>query len=168
TSPGGRSGQPPSLTTGGTGGGFGGSGSGGGPGLGGVGLGRDGLSGIGAPITKSFLLQPLAVNLVNAHEASDEIYIFLISKRARFPRPGKLTRRFRVIRIISGILLNSGIWGERLSFIDQNRVIDRDSRKGAEISNEYLPARQGFIELCVHLLLVSGVVLVNNPAVAWP
>jgi hypothetical protein len=43
-------------------------------------------------LAKSLLLQPLAVNLVNAHEASDEIYIFLIGKRARLPRPGKLTR----------------------------------------------------------------------------
>src|SRR5207244_2967575 len=45
-------------------------------------------------LTKSFLLEPLAVNLVNAHKAPNEIYIFLISKSARFPRPGKLTRRF--------------------------------------------------------------------------
>ncbi len=119
-------------------------------------------------LTKSFLLEPLAVNLVNAHKAPNEIYIFLISKSARFPRPGKLTRRFGVIRIISGIPLNSGPWRERLSFIDQNRVIDRDAWKSAEVSNEYLSARKGFIQFCVHLLLVSRVVLVNNSAVAWP
>jgi hypothetical protein len=91
---------------------------------------------------ESFLLEPLAVNLVNAHEASDEIHIFLISKSARFLRPGKLTRRFGVIGIISGIPLNSGVWGHGLSFIHQNRVIDRDSRESAELSNDYLPARQ--------------------------
>ena len=119
-------------------------------------------------LTKSFLLQPLAVNLVNAHEAADEICIFLISKRARFPRPGKLARRFRVIGIISVIPLNSALWGERLLLIDENRVIDRDTRKSAEITNEYPPAGQGFIQLYVHLLLVPGIVLVNNPAVAWP
>ena len=117
---------------------------------------------------ESFLLQPLAVNLINAHETSDKIDILLISKRAGFPRPAKLTRRFRVIRIVGGIPLNPGIGGERLSFVDENRVIDGDSGKSAEVSNEYPPARQVFIQLCMHLLLVSGVVLVNNPAVAWP
>src|SRR5436190_12135678 len=120
------------------------------------------------PLGMTKLLQPLTVNLVNPHEASYEIHIFLISKRARFPRPGKLTRRFGVVGIISGIPLNSGVWGRGLSFIDQNGVIDRNSRESAEIPNEYVPAPQIFVQVCVHLLLVSGVVQENNPAVAWP
>ena len=158
------------LPIGGNGGGLGGNGSGGGTGLGGSG--GDGgfgcvgeLSGIGPPVTESILLKPFAVNLVNAHEAADEIYIFLISKRAGFSRPGELTRRFRVIGIISGVALGS-ISGKRLPFIHQNRMIDGDSRKSAEISNEWLSARQSFIEVCVRLFLVPAAMEENNPAVA--
>ncbi len=40
------------------------------------------------------LLEPFAVNLINAHEASDKIPIFLIREAASVRGPGKLARRF--------------------------------------------------------------------------
>ena len=47
------------------------------------------------------LLQPLAVNLINANEAPDKIPIFLVRKTASARRPDKLARRFRVVRIVN-------------------------------------------------------------------
>ena len=62
-------------------------------------------------LNESFLLQRLAVNLINANEAPDEIPIFLISKSTSAGEPGKLTRRFRMIRIVDDISLNGTIAG---------------------------------------------------------
>jgi hypothetical protein len=47
------------------------------------------------------LLQPLAVNLINANEAPNEIPIFLVRKTTSARRPDKLARRFRVVRIVN-------------------------------------------------------------------
>ena len=91
----------PYLPTGGTGGGLGGNGSGGGVGLGGLGLGGVGLSGISAPLKESCSLQPLAVDLIKANEAADEIPIFLICKSIVAGGPGELTGRFRMIGVVN-------------------------------------------------------------------
>ena len=64
------------------------------------------------------LLQPFAVNLINANEASNEIPIFLVRKTARVRGPDKLARRFRVIRIVNEIALNSRIRRKRLLLIN--------------------------------------------------
>jgi hypothetical protein len=47
------------------------------------------------------LLQPLAVNLINANEAPDKIPIFLVRKTTSARRPDKLARPFRVVRIVN-------------------------------------------------------------------
>ena len=47
------------------------------------------------------LLQPLAVNLINANEAPDKIPVFLVRKTTSARRPDKLARRFRVVRIVN-------------------------------------------------------------------
>jgi hypothetical protein len=47
------------------------------------------------------LLQPLAVNLINANEPPNEIPIFLVRKTTSARRPDKLARRFRVVRIVN-------------------------------------------------------------------
>jgi hypothetical protein len=47
------------------------------------------------------LLQPFAVNLINANEAPDKIPIFLVGKTTSARRPDKLARRFRVVRIVN-------------------------------------------------------------------
>jgi hypothetical protein len=90
----------------------------GGAGLGGAGLGGDGLSDIGAPLIKSVLLQPFAVNLINANKASDKIPIFLIGEAASARGPSKLARRFWMIRVIDPIAFNSGIRRKSLSLIN--------------------------------------------------
>jgi hypothetical protein len=64
------------------------------------------------------LLQPLAVNSINANEATNKIPIFLVRKTASARRPGKLARRFRVIRIVNEIALNSRIRRKRLLLIN--------------------------------------------------
>jgi hypothetical protein len=64
------------------------------------------------------LLQPFAVNLINANEAPNEIPIFLVRKTARLRGPDKLTRRFWVIRIVNKIALNSRIRRKRLLLIN--------------------------------------------------
>jgi hypothetical protein len=46
------------------------------------------------------LLQPFAVNLINANEAPDKIPIFLVRKTTSARRPDKLARRFRVVRVV--------------------------------------------------------------------
>jgi hypothetical protein len=64
------------------------------------------------------LLQPLAVNLINANEAPNEIPIFLVRKTASARGPDKLTRRFWVVRIVNEIAFNSGIRRKRLLLIN--------------------------------------------------
>jgi hypothetical protein len=64
------------------------------------------------------LLQPFAVNLINANEAPNEIPIFLVRKTARVRGPDKLARRFWVIRIVNKIALNSRIRRKRLLLIN--------------------------------------------------
>ena len=58
---------------------------------------------------ESSLLQPLAVNLINANEAADEIPIFLICESTVAGGPGELTRRFRMIGVVNEIVINSVI-----------------------------------------------------------
>ena len=64
------------------------------------------------------LLQPLAVNLINADVAANEIPVFLIRKTPRVRGPYELARRFWVIGIVNEIALNSGIRGKRLLLIN--------------------------------------------------
>ncbi len=58
---------------------------------------------------ESSLLQPLAVNLINANEAADEIPIFLICESTVAGVPGELARRFGMIRVVNEIVINSVI-----------------------------------------------------------
>src|SRR5437762_3052610 len=81
-----------------------------------------------SPLNESFLLQPLAVNLINANEAADEIPIFLICESIVAGGPGELTRRFRMIGIVNEITFDSTIPGDRFSFVDQDGVIDAERR----------------------------------------
>src|SRR5215471_3509173 len=64
------------------------------------------------------LLQPFAVNLVNAHKASDEIPILLIRESSSVWRPAKLSRRFWMIWIVNQIALDSWIRGKTILFIN--------------------------------------------------
>src|SRR5438034_7202995 len=84
------------------------------------------------------LLQPLAINLINANKASDKIPIFLIRKRASTRGPGKLARRFRVIRIVNQIPLDSRIRRERFPLINQNRVMNVETGGGSKRTNKRL------------------------------
>ena len=70
------------------------------------------------PTRESLLLQPFAVNLINAHIAAYEIPIFLIGETAGVRGPGKLTRRLWMIRIVSEIAFDSRIRRKRLSLIN--------------------------------------------------
>src|SRR5437016_5174882 len=89
-----------------------------------------------SPLNESFLLQPLAVNLINANEAADEIPIFLICESMIAGGPGQLTRRFRMIRVVNEITFNSIILRGRFSFVDQDRVIDAETRISGEKTDE--------------------------------
>src|SRR5438046_10759440 len=80
-----------------------------------------------SPLNESFLLQPLAVNLINANEATNEIPIFLICESMIAGGPSELTWRFRMIRVVNEIPVNSTILRSRLASIDQNRVIDAET-----------------------------------------
>src|SRR5438552_5866503 len=112
------------------------------------------------------LLQPLAINLINANKASDKIPIFLIRKRASTRGPGKLARRFRVIRIVNHIPLDSRIRRERFPLINQNRVIDAETGVRSKKTNKQLPALQSCIQMSVSFLLVSGALLKNHAGIA--
>jgi hypothetical protein len=125
------------LPTGGTGGGFGGNGSGGGTGDGGLGFGGDGgLSGIVIPWKESFLLQPFAVDLINSNGAPNEIPIFLIRETASARRPSQLARRSGMIRFVNQIMFNSIILRDRFSLVNQNCVIDAETRISCEETGE--------------------------------
>ncbi len=121
-------------------------------------------------LNESFLLQPLAVNLINAHGAADEVPIFLIRKSASARGPGKLTGRFRMIGVVNDIPLNSRIWRNRFSFIDQNRMIDAETRICSEKADEQLATRQGCIEIGVSFVLVVGIGVMPEqyPGIAEP
>ena len=82
------------------------------------------------------LLEPLAVNLINANEAADEIPIFLVCESMIVGGPGDLTRRFRMIRVVNEITVNSTILRGRFSFVDQNRVVDAETRISCEKTDE--------------------------------
>ena len=87
-------------------------------------------------MNESFLLQPLAVNLINANEAADEIPIFLICESSVAGGPGELTRRFWMIGVVNEITFDSTILGGRFSFVDQDRVIDAETRVSGEKTDE--------------------------------
>ena len=89
-----------------------------------------------SPLNESFSLQPLAVNLINVNEAADEIPIFLICESTVAGGPGELTRRFRMIRVVNEITVNSTILRGRFSFVDQDRVIDAEARISCEKTDE--------------------------------
>src|SRR5438552_14277946 len=118
-------------------------------------------------------LQPLAVNLINANKAANKIPIFLIRKSASARGPGKLARRFRMIRIVNEITLDTGIRRHLFSLINQDGMIDAKTRVRGEKANEKLPARQSCIQTSVSLLLIPGALLKNHAGiadseVAWP
>src|ERR1700693_3808775 len=72
----------------------------------------------------SNLLEPLAVSLIDAHKAADEVYVFLVGKGTVPGRPGQLPRRFSMVRIINEIILDLAsvtIW---FSGVKQHRVIN--------------------------------------------
>src|SRR6266699_5278637 len=119
-----------------------------------------------SPFNESFLLQRFAVNLKDANETTNEIPIFLIGNSPSAGEPGKLARRFRMIGIISDIALDSAARRERFSFVDQNRVIDPETRVSGKKTNEQLAARQSSIQIRVRFILVLGVMLKNHPEVA--
>src|SRR5947208_14135561 len=116
--------------TGGTGAGFGGNGSGGGAGVGGRGSGGKGCSGIVLLVTKSLLLKRLAVDLIHTHKAADKVPIFLIRKTTGVRRPSKLAGGLWMIRIVDQIAFDSGIRRKRLSLINQDGVVDAETRIG--------------------------------------
>src|SRR6266853_5377010 len=89
-----------------------------------------------SPLNESFLLQPLAVNLINANEAANEIPIFLICESTVAGGPGELARRFWMIGVVNEIAVNSIILGGRFSFVDQDRVIDAETRISGEKTDE--------------------------------
>ena len=82
------------------------------------------------------LLEPLAVNLINANAAADEIPIFLVCESMIVRGPGELTRRFRMIGVVNEITVNSTILRGRFSFVDQDRVIDAETRISCEKTDE--------------------------------
>ena len=90
-------------------------------------MGGDGVSGIGRLSKESSLLQPFAVNLINANKTSDKIPVFLIRETASARGPDKLARRFGMIGVINEIMFESIILRERLSLIDQDCVIDAEA-----------------------------------------
>ena len=69
-------------------------------------------------LRESLSLHPFAVNLINAHEAADEIPVLLIGKRARLRRPNQLARRLRMIRIVNQIAFVPRIRRKQLSLIN--------------------------------------------------
>ena len=69
---------------------------------------------------ESFLLQPLAVNLINANRAPNEIPIFFVRKTASARGPGQLARQFGMIGIINELALDSRIRRKRLLLINQD------------------------------------------------
>ena len=62
-----------------------------------------------APLRESFSLEPFAVNLVNAHKATDKVPVLLIRKRARLGGPDQLAGRFWMIGIVNEIAFHSRI-----------------------------------------------------------
>ena len=59
------------------------------------------IEGFFGSVRNDKLLQPLAVNLINANEATNKIPIFLVRKTTSARRPDKFARRFRVVRIVN-------------------------------------------------------------------
>ena len=90
----------------------------------------------GASLRESFSLQPFAVNLVNAHKATDKIPVLLIQETASAWGPGKLARRFWMIGVVNEITFNATILRARFSFVDQDRMIDAEPRISCEKSDE--------------------------------
>src|SRR6266567_8194070 len=121
-----------------------------------------------SPFNESFSLQRLAVNLINANEATDEIPIFLICESTVAGGPGELTRRFRMIGVVNEITVNSIILRGRFSFVDQHRVIDAETRVSCEKTNKQLAARQSCIEIGVGFFVVTRVVLEKHPEISEP
>ncbi len=70
------------------------------------------------PLEESLLLQPFAVNLINAHVAADKIPIFLIGETAAVRGPSKLARRFWMVGIVNRICFDSRIRRKGLSLIN--------------------------------------------------
>src|SRR4029077_9248166 len=78
-----------------------------------------------------------------------------------------------MIGIVNQIAFHSWIRRKRFLLINQNRVIDAETRVSSKEANEHLPARQSCIQTSVRLLLVSGALLKHHASiadseVAWP
>ena len=117
------------------------------------------------PLGMTKLLQPFAVNLINAHIAAYEIPIFLTGKTAGVRGPGKLARRLWMIRIVSEIGFDSRIRRKRLSLINQEGVIDAETGESSKKTNKQLPPRQSCIQTSVRLLLIPRTMLKNHPGI---
>src|SRR5215469_13303985 len=112
------------------------------------------------------LLQPLAVNLINAHIAADEVPILLKGETAGVRRPGKLARRFWMVGIVNQIAFNSRVRRKRLSLKNQNGVIDGKTGESSKKPGKQLPTRQGCVQTSVSLLLIAGALLKNHAGIA--
>src|SRR6266487_1007417 len=111
------------------------------------------------------LLQQFAVNLINAYIAAYEIPIFLIGETASVRGPGKLARRFWMVRIVNQIALNPRIRRKRLSLINQDGVIDAETWESSKKTNKELPPRQSRIQTSVRRLLIPRTHLKNHPGI---
>src|SRR5207237_10331406 len=76
----------------------------------------------------SNLLEPLAVILIDAHKAADEVYVFLVGKGTVPARPGQLPGRFSMVRIVNEIMSDCASGTIWFSGVIQHRVITAHSR----------------------------------------
>ena len=90
----------------------------------------------GPPSGESSLLQPFAVNLINANRTSDKIPVFLIRETVGARGPGQLARRFGMIGVVSEVTFNSIILRGGFSLVDQDCVIDAETRISCEKTGE--------------------------------
>jgi len=72
----------------------------------------------------SNLLEPLAVSLIDAHKAADEVYVFLVGKGTVLGRPGQIPRRFGMVRIVNEIMFDLPSVTTWFSGVKQHRVIN--------------------------------------------
>ena len=73
-----------------------------------------------------------------------------------------------MIGIVHEIMFNSIILRERFSLIDQDCVIDAETRISREKTDEQVAARQSCIKVGVGLLVVIRVVLEKHPIISDP
>src|SRR3984893_13466706 len=89
----------------------------------------------------SNLLEPLAVSLIDAHKAADEVYVFLVGKGTVPGRPGQIPRRFGMVWIVNEIMFGLASCTTWFSGVKQHRVINAQSRISGKITDEQVAAR---------------------------